>query len=287
MHRDILGSSSLIKKILWLRSSLPTSPRTFDQGWSPHTQRNPVNYYPCGMKEKCPQLRRETHTILEECDSSGIKPPHKTPSVFTWKSRAQAASCEPDRERNSNRNVQKSLEDFQSSPVTNWNHQIIPCVWMWEHTAAPNPKCSSEHPTPFALGFYSLGEVQGTQHPQTDFGSWGGALPEFLYNKLPWLKSAKLPLRALQNSINRNVVPANGCSKCLHPWGILDGEYINMRSEGPGRLSRSSSSDTGMMPQAWCYLGASLLSPGGGQDVLYGQGKDPSGHTHNQQCCTK
>lgn len=35
MHRDILGSSSLIKKILWLRSSLPTSPRTFDQGWSP------------------------------------------------------------------------------------------------------------------------------------------------------------------------------------------------------------------------------------------------------------
>lgn len=57
--------------------------------------------------------------LLEECDSSGIKPLHRTSSVFTSKSRAQTAPCEPIREKNSNRNLQKSLGDFQTSPVTN------------------------------------------------------------------------------------------------------------------------------------------------------------------------
>lgn len=69
---------------------------------------------------------------------------------------------------------------------------------------------------------------------------------DFLYNKLLWLKSAKLPLRALQNSINRNVVPANGCSKCLHPWGITDGEFINV---GSGRARGAEQGWT----QGWCH----------------------------------
>lgn len=115
----------------------------------------------------------------------------------------------------------------------------------------------------------------------TDF--WllvGRAFGDFLYSKLLWLKSAKLPLRALQNSINRNVVPVNGCNNCLHPWGIMDGEYINMRS-GRAReaeqvlLIRHSDDATGMM------LSGRIFTQG--QDILYGEGKHPSGHIHNQQ----
>lgn len=66
IHTNILGSSSLIKKILWLRSSLPTCPEDFRSELIPPRHRNPVNYYPVwDNQEKCPQLRRETQNFLK------------------------------------------------------------------------------------------------------------------------------------------------------------------------------------------------------------------------------
>lgn len=78
------------------------------------------------------------------------------------------------------------------------------------------------------------------------------------------------------NSINRNVVPANGCNNCLHPWGIKDGEYINTRS-GRGREAEQALV-IGHRDDATCMMLSVRIStqgPGGGEDILYGEGKYP------------
>lgn len=64
-------------------------------------------------------------------------------------------------------------------------------------------------------------------------------------------------------------IPGESRMENLSMWGV----------EGPGELSRDGHRDdaTGMM------LSGRILTqgPGGGQDILYGEGKYPSGHIHD------
>lgn len=60
----------------------------------------------------------------------------------------------PSGKRNSNRankNVQKSLDDFQIRPATNWNQRIIPFMWMSVKIGIPHSNCRLEHQTLFSL----------------------------------------------------------------------------------------------------------------------------------------
>lgn len=121
----------------------------------------------------------------------------------------------------------------QKCPKKPWRFQKTTKLFLVsECESKEQPQIQTAHPTPFLVwGVWFTWRGAGYSTSITDF--WlvlRRAFGDFLYNKLLWLKSAKLPLRALQNSINRNVVPVNGCNNCLQPWGIMDGEYINMRS---------------------------------------------------------
>lgn len=67
-------------------------------------------------QEKCPQLRGKHTQLLEECDSSGIKPLHKTPSVFTSKSTAPTASFEPSQGKEFQQKCPKKPPRFPEQP---------------------------------------------------------------------------------------------------------------------------------------------------------------------------
>lgn len=79
------------------------------------------------VQDKCHSLitaeKGNVHSSRSSvCNSSGVKPFHKTSSVFTSKQRDQTAPCVLIREKEfnkANKNVQKSLDDFQIRPVTN------------------------------------------------------------------------------------------------------------------------------------------------------------------------
>lgn len=90
--------------MLWVRSSLPSCPQDFRCELNPPATGILSMITPCGITRNAHSWQGNTHNSLKNVTPQ----PLNLFSVFTSKSKSSDCSCEPGRQRNSNRNVQKS-----------------------------------------------------------------------------------------------------------------------------------------------------------------------------------